>query len=73
MKVTITVWILAVLVAAIALLDVGLIATRGYEATISWTLHAWSKELPVIPFIFGFVGGHLFWAIKGPAPKKEIK
>jgi hypothetical protein len=47
-------------VAAITVTDVTLLL-KGYEYTISATLYEMAAGKPIIPFIFGLLGGHLFW------------
>lgn len=69
MQATLTVWIIVAFVAAITAVDVWLIATRGYKATISWTLKTWGQKFSVIPFLFGFLAGHLFF--ENDPPKED--
>ncbi len=51
-------------VVAITAYDVWALA-GGYERTISFTLGAAAYQWPAIPFVFGFLAGHLFFANKG--------
>lgn len=37
---------------------------KGHDATISIQIWGWSSRWPVIPFVSGFVCGHLFWQSK---------
>lgn len=64
-KVTLVFTVLTVIV--IGLYDAFALATGGYEATISCLLYTYSKQQPVIPFVFGFFAGHLFF------PNKEAR
>lgn len=52
------------LVIVVAVFDVYIIADEGKTASISATLIRWSHEYPSIPFLLGFVCGHLFWRMK---------
>ena len=51
-------------IAFIAVYDFWVIAEHGKPASISATLIRWSHEYPSIPFLLGFVCGHLFWRMK---------
>jgi len=66
---TLTVWIIVAFVAAITAVDVWLLASRGYKATISWTLKTWGQRFSVIPFLFGLLAGHLFF--ENDPPEEE--
>lgn len=52
------------LVIIIAGYDFFIIQAEGKEASISAVLIRWSYEYPSIPFLFGFIAGHLFWKMK---------
>lgn len=52
-----------IIVGIIFIYDGYLLMFKGYEATISWTLYTWALKFPVIPFLIGFVMGHLFWPV----------
>jgi hypothetical protein len=41
--------------------DLVIITKRGYSATVSATLYAFTKAFPIIGIIFGVLIGHLFW------------
>jgi zinc transporter ZupT len=64
-KATLIFTVLTVIV--IALYDVFALATGGYEATISCLIYTYSKQQPIIPFVFGVFAGHLFF------PNKEAR
>lgn len=64
-KITMVFTVLTVI--AIALYDTFALATGGYEATISCLLYTYSKQQPIIPFVFGVFAGHLFF------PNKEAR
>lgn len=49
------------MVVAIAVFDVWVIAKKGTQASISAYIIRASHKHPSIPFIFGFIAGHLFW------------
>lgn len=48
--------------------DLVLLASEGSQATISAQLYTVSKKYPVIPFLFGFLMGHLFFVQHGVVP-----
>lgn len=52
------------LVMAIAIFDVYIINTQGKYESISAYIIRWSHEYPSIPFLIGFVCGHLFWSMR---------
>lgn len=56
--------IMGITVAFLIIYDIWIIFKRGYSDTISWTLFAWSKRYPIIPFAIGVVIGHLFWNVE---------
>lgn len=33
----------------------------GEQATITYVVGQWSKEVPILPILVGIVMGHLFW------------
>ncbi len=74
----ITVWIMGILVAFIAVSDIWLIRKYGKQATYSaniirfFTKH---KKGFVTGFLIGFVFGHLFWSMPTESvyPNKECK
>jgi hypothetical protein len=41
--------------------DLWLLVTRDYKATVSATLLKLAKGYPIVPFLFGVVMAHLFW------------
>jgi hypothetical protein len=49
------------MVASIAIFDFYIIFSEGATESISAYIIRWSKEYPSIPFLTGFVAGHLFW------------
>lgn len=52
------------LTALIAAFDIWVINQGGKEASISHVLIEWAYEYPSLPFLLGFVCGHLFWRMK---------
>jgi hypothetical protein len=42
--------------------DIYLLVRGGAHNTISWMVWGWSKEFPIIPFLFGLTMGHFFWS-----------
>ncbi len=61
---------IGVCVVVIGAYDVYAILVGGKEASISWTLVEWSYDYPSIPFLSGFLCGHLFWRMKDPKDTK---
>jgi TctA family transporter len=59
----ITLVFIAVLVIAIAVFDVWIIAKKGKQESISAHIIRMSYKYPSIPFLIGFVCGHLFWSM----------
>jgi len=57
------------MVAAIAIFDIYIIAKKGKTESISAHLIRYAKKFPSIPFLFGFVAGHLFWRM----PDKDVE
>lgn len=58
-----TVLFIVAIVALITVYDVWAVS-QGYARTISWTLGQAAYQWPAIPFAFGFLAGHLFFANK---------
>lgn len=59
----------AVLIAAY---DIVALTIHGNDATISVQLYLWAKTYPIIPFVFGVLGGHLFWPIEPSVPHHPV-
>lgn len=57
-------WLLLVFALIIAASDLALLLTGGVEKTYSREILSLSKQFPVIPFVCGFVAGHVFWPQK---------
>jgi hypothetical protein len=57
----------------IVLFDVAIIALHGAQESISAYILRWSHEHPSIPFVAGFICGHLFWSMKDKNWKRELK
>ena len=55
-----TVLFMVLVTAVITVYDVWALATGGPEHTISWTITTASHTTIAIPFLFGFLAGHLF-------------
>tara|TARA_R110002126_G_scaffold14631_2_gene61113 strand:- start:534 stop:740 length:207 start_codon:yes stop_codon:yes gene_type:complete len=49
------------MVTSIVIFDFYIIAAEGVQESISAYIIRWSKEYASIPFLIGFVCGHLFW------------
>ena len=58
--------IIVIVSAVLALIgyDVYALSVNGTEASISYTIVAWSYKYPILPFVFGFLMGHFFWRIR---------
>ena len=56
-----TVVFIFLMVTQIFLFDVYIIGKAGASESISAYLIRWSHEYPSIPFLVGFIMGHLFW------------
>jgi len=59
---TVTGFIILGLLVVIVVIDSFLALRYGAPATISDVLIKWSRDYPIIPFIFGFFMGHLFFS-----------
>jgi hypothetical protein len=46
-------------------LDAWLFYFQGEPGTISYRVALWAVRWPVIPFLIGFLAGHLFWPNRG--------
>ena len=57
----ITIIFMTGLIAAIAVFDVWVIANKGKQESISAHLIRLSHKHPSIPFLIGFVAGHIWW------------
>jgi TctA family transporter len=60
---SITLIFIFLIIAAIAIFDVWVIIKKGKQQSISAYIIRWSKQYPSIPFLIGFVAGHLFWSM----------
>lgn len=58
----ITQFLIITLICLTLLIDVVLWKLKGFEATFSRTLYTWSTRWPMLPFLLGFVAGHIFWS-----------
>lgn len=56
-----TVIFILFMISSIIIFDFYIIADEGSQASISAYIIRWSKEYASIPFLVGFVMGHLFW------------
>jgi len=52
------------LVVTITVFDFAIIDYQGKGESISATLIRWAYSYPSIPFLLGFVCGHLFWKMR---------
>lgn len=59
----ITLSFIGIVVVAIAVFDVWIIAKKGKQESISAHIIRLSHQYPSIPFLVGFVAGHLFWSM----------
>jgi len=59
----ITVTFVAILLVVIIVFDFYVINKKGKYFSISAFIIRWSKSYPSIPFLLGFVCGHLFWSM----------
>ena len=59
-----TMWAAIGAVCAILLYDVWAILKGGIKASVSYmVIMVWTKKYPAIPFVAGFICGHLFWPL----------
>jgi predicted permease len=58
-----TILFIFIVVAAIAIFDVWVIIKKGKQESISAHIIRLSRQYPSIPFLIGFVCGHLFWSM----------
>ena len=56
-----TVIFILFMVSAIVIFDFYIVFAEGATASISAQIIRWSREFASIPFLVGFVAGHLFW------------
>lgn len=57
---------IVVMVLVIAAYDIWVIAEHGKAASISWVIIEWAHAHPSIPFLSGYLCGHLFWRMRDP-------
>lgn len=62
---TLTIIILLAVTSGLIIYDAVAFLHVGNEATISRVLLGAAHDWPLIPFLFGFLMGHLFWPQKG--------
>jgi hypothetical protein len=67
-----TVAFIIFLVVIIAIFDVYIIAKKGKQESISAHIIRMSHQYPSIPFLIGFVAGHLFWRMYDVAVYGEV-
>ena len=60
----ITVILLLTLVVGLIFFDFWAVGQGGFEATISRVIYDTAREWPILPFLGGFLCGHLFWPQK---------
>ncbi len=60
------------LFAVLMLYDLWTLVQNGYDSTVSATLYEFSRDFPIVPFLFGILFGHLFFpnlaATRKPKP-----
>ena len=61
-----------VTVIVIAVWDVYVISTGGFETSISHTMIEWSYKYPIFTFLMGVVTGHLFWRMGDSKATQKI-
>ncbi len=61
----ITRMLIVFIVSVVAAWDVYVIYQGQQEATFSVVIYESSRRWPVIPFVLGFLCGHIFWQIYG--------
>jgi len=66
-----TVIFIMVMVVSIIAFDFYIIFDEGATESISAYIIRWSHEYPSIPFLVGFVAGHLFWRMSDKRAGKE--
>ena len=49
---------------SITVFDFYIVFTEGATESISAYIIRWSYQYPSIPFLFGFLMGHLFWKMR---------
>jgi hypothetical protein len=64
----ITIWVIILTIASLVIYDGLVILSEGTEASISSVIIVAAYELPMIPFVSGFLCGHFFWRMK---PNKD--
>ncbi len=71
-----TIFVFCALLFVLLSFDVWTMTVRGYETTVSWTLYMVSKDWPCIPFVFGFLAGHVWMPNRAarlvPNPYKDL-
>jgi Flp pilus assembly protein protease CpaA len=60
----ITLVFIVVTVITVAVFDVWVMLKKGKSESVSAHLIRASHKYPSIPFIFGFIAGHLFWRMR---------
>lgn len=67
-------WFMVIIAAVITVFDVWTLSTQGYETTISWQTLVISKQWPVVPFLLGFLAGHLVFPNRagGASPSAAV-
>jgi hypothetical protein len=63
-KVTLTV--IAIIVVLSLAIDAGLAYFYGEKGTISWQFVNLAHEWPIVPFLLGYLCGHLTWQLRNP-------
>jgi hypothetical protein len=57
----------------IIVFDIFIILKKGKQSSISAYIIRYSKLFPSIPFILGFVCGHLFWSMSEESVYDNVK
>ena len=62
-QVTITRMLIILIVLVVGSWDTYLILSGDEDATVSVVLYESARQWPVIPFVAGFLCGHVFWQV----------
>ena len=60
---TTTIWILVIIAIFLGIYDISVIAKYGVKQSISYLIYNLARQYPAIPFLIGFLMGHLFFPI----------
>lgn len=66
-----TVIFILFMVVSVAVFDAYIIFTEGSQESISAYIIRWSHDYPSIPFLMGFLAGHLWWRMSDKRVYKD--